>query len=153
MANEAIGYIKCLERGCDEVAEVRKAGGKRSSLYTCCPSCGTNQGNGESRQQRIKDGMKSSKEDALSVPANYLTGGYSNEPQEAISDTDEESAIPSKNQASSELEQADIIPEDIPTPKPKGKPTAPPTVLAIIALFIAILSAFFATRKPKGQTA
>ena len=123
-----MGYIKCPERHCNEIAEVRKAGGKRSSLYTHCPSCGTNQGNGEARQTYLFKNLKASRDEL----------------EKALkSDTDKIDAIPSKNQASSELEQADIIPEDIPTPKPKGKPTPPPTVLAIVAIFIAIFSAFF----------
>lgn len=133
-----MGYIRCPERHCDEIAEVRKAGGKRSSLYTHCPSCGTNQGNGVARQTYLSENLKASRDEL----------------EKAVkSDTDKIDAIPSKDAASSILEDTETIPRTDPLTPPKDKLTPPPTVLAIIALFIAILSAFFATRKPKGQTA
>lgn len=132
------GFIKCTDNGCGEIAEVRQASGKRSSLYTVCPSCGTNQANGVSRQSYLADNLKASRDDVEIKP---------------VIDTEEKPAIPSKDVASGDIENNDFIPEKKPKPIPKDMPSAPPALLTIAALFIAILSAFFATRKPKGQTA
>lgn len=143
------GFIKCPERHCSEVAEVMQAGGKRSTLYTKCPACGTNQGNGVARQKYLSENLKVSREDVETV------GG-----KEAVSDTVGKAAIPSKNKASSVSDDTATIPtkepEQIPTNKPKGTQTAPPVLLGVLALGAALVTAIFATRKPtnkpKGQT-
>lgn len=139
------GFIKCPERHCSEIAEVMQAGGKRSTLYTKCPACGTNQGNGVARQKHLSENLKVSRED-VEVAAE----------KEAASDTVEKAAIPSKNEASSVSDDTDPIPTKEPEQIPKGTPTAPPVLLGVLALFAALLTAIFATRKPtnkpKGQT-
>jgi len=132
------GFIKCTDNGCGEIVEVRQASGKRSSLYTVCPSCGTNQANGVNRQTYLADNLKASRDDVEIKP---------------VIDTEETPAIPSDNKASGNIDNGGVIPEKKPEQIPKDIPSAPPALLTIAALFIAILSAFFATRKPKGQTA
>lgn len=136
---ETIGFIQCPERHCLEIAEVRKASGKRSSLYTVCPSCGTNQGNGVARQTYLADNLKATREE-LNVPVDKVIDGDK-------SDTEETAAIPNENAASSVSGDTE--------PKPKDMPSAPPVLLGILALGAAVLTAIFATRKPqqKEQTA
>jgi hypothetical protein len=140
------GFIKCPERHCSEIAEVMQAGGKRSTLYTKCPACGTNQGNGVARQKYLSENLKVSREDVEIV-----------EEKEAVSDTVEKAAIPSKNEAPSVSDDATPIPSEKPKGITKGTATAPPVLLGVLALFAALLTAIFATRKPtnkpKGQTA
>ncbi|WP_417537306.1 hypothetical protein [Marinomonas sp.] len=149
MASNTIGFIQCPERHCLEIAEVRKAGGKRSSLYTHCPACGTNQGNGVARQTYLSENLKASSEE-LTVPVDKLIDGYK-------SDTEENAAIPSKKAASSVSDDTENKPKQIPIDKPKDMPTAPPALLGVLALFATLITAIFASRKPKtkpkGQTA
>ncbi|MBJ7556552.1 hypothetical protein [Marinomonas spartinae] len=145
MAN-TIGFIQCSERHCNEVAEVRKATGKRQSLYTVCPACGTNQGHGVARQKYLADNLKATREELEIKPK---------------TDTEEKAAIPSKNEASSVSDDTETKPKTDTDNKPKGshedKPTAPPVLLGALALIAALITAIFATRKPsnkpKGQTA
>ncbi|WP_394183381.1 hypothetical protein [Marinomonas posidonica] len=154
---DTIGYIKCTEPSCDCIAEVRQAGGKRKSLYTHCPDCGTNQASGVNRQKYLKENLKGSREE-LTVPVNNLIDGYK-------SDTEEKAAIPTQNAASSVSDDTDQIPKEKPKAdtetKPKGmaeeSPAAPPVLLGALALFATLITAIFASRKPKtkpkGQTA
>ncbi|WP_191601412.1 hypothetical protein [Marinomonas algicola] len=139
---EPIGFIKCTEPDCQEVAEVRKAGGKRQSLYTWCPDCGTNQANGEKRQKYLVDNLKASREEVE---------------KGSVSDTEETGAIPTQNAALSVSEDTDNKPKPIPENKPKGSAASPPVLLGALALIAAVVTAIFATRKPtnkhKGQTA
>ncbi|RDL43710.1 hypothetical protein DN730_13265 [Marinomonas piezotolerans] len=140
MAN-TIGYIKCPERHCNEVAEVRQAAGKRASLYTVCPACGTNQGNGVARQKYLADNLKATREELEIKPK---------------TDTEEKTAIPSKQAASSVSEDTKPKPKADTETIPKGSPTAPPVLLGVLALGAAVITAVFATRKPskhKEQTA
>ena len=136
------GFIQCPERHCSEVAEVLQAGGKRASLYTKCPACGTNQGNGLARQKYLSENLKASSEEVE---------------KGAVSDTEEKAAIPTQNAALSVSEDTDNKPKPIPENKPKGSTVAPPVLLGVLALAGALITAFFATRKPtnkpKGQTA
>lgn len=149
MATEK-GFIKCPERHCSEIAEVMQAGGKRSTLYTKCPACGTNQGNGVARQKYLSENLKVSREDVEIVAE-----------KKAVSDTVEKASIPSKNAAFAasfdELPKPKEKPEQIPIDKPKDMPTAPPLLLGVGVLLATIITAIFATRKPtnkpKGQTA
>jgi hypothetical protein len=140
------GFIKCPERHCSEIAEVMQAGGKRSTLYTKCRACGTNQGNGVARQKYLSENLKVSREDVEIV-----------EEKEAVSDTVEKAAIPSKNAASSVSDDTAQIPTKEPEQIPKGTPAAPPVLLGVGVLLATIITAIFATRKPtnkpKGQTA
>ncbi|MBJ7539259.1 hypothetical protein [Marinomonas transparens] len=136
------GFIQCPERHCSEVAEVWQAGGKRSTLYTKCPACGTNQGSGLARQKHLSESLKVSREE-VETPAEKPT----------VSDTEENAAIPTQNAASSVSEDTDPIPKKKPIDKPKDMPTAPPVLLGVLALLAAVITAIFATRKPKGQTA
>lgn len=146
MANEAIGFIKCTEPSCQEVAEVRKAGGKRQSLYTWCPDCGTNQANGEKRQAYLRENLKATP-DELNVPKDNLILGYK-------SDAEETAAIPRENAALSVSEDTEPKPKSDTENKPKGSPVAPPVLLGVLALAGALTTAFFATRKlQKEQTA
>lgn len=139
MANEAIGFIKCTEPSCQEVAEVRKAGGKRQSLYTWCPDCGTNQANGEKRQIYLRENLKASREELENV---------------AVSDTEEKAAIPRENAAFSVSADTEPKPKTDTENKPKGSTVAPPVLLGVLALAGALITAFFATRKQqKEQTA
>ncbi|WP_417790793.1 hypothetical protein [Terasakiella pusilla] len=143
---EPIGFIKCSERHCNEIAEVRQAGGKRKALYTVCPSCGTNQGHGAARQKHLADNLKASREE-LTVPADNLIDGYK-------SDTEEKAAIPSKQAALSVSADTEPKPKPDTENKPKGSTVAPPVLLGVLALAGALITAFFATRKPqKEQTA
>lgn len=138
---EPIGFIQCSERHCKEIAEVRKASGKRSSLYTVCPACGTNQGNGAPRQTYLSENLKVSREELENV---------------AVSDTEEKAAIPSKTEASSVSMDTEAKPKTDTETIPKGSPTAPPVLLGVLALGAAVITAVFATRKPskhKEQTA
>lgn len=140
MAN-TIGYIQCPERHCNEVAEVRQAAGKRASLYTVCPACGTNQGNGAARQKYLSENLKASPDDLAIKP----------EPE-----AEEIPAIPSKNAASTVSEDTEPKPKADTETIPKGSPTAPPVLLGVLALGAAVITAIFATRKPskhKEQTA
>lgn len=153
MASNTVGYIQCSERHCNEIAEVRQAGGKRQSLYTYCPACGTNQGNGEARQKYLTEHKKDTREELEALK---------------VSETEEKPAKPSEN---ADYSVSDVT-EDKPkgdaetTPpadtedKPKGqevKLKAPPLALGVLALVAAMITAIFATRKPKqtqaGQTA
>jgi predicted nucleic acid-binding Zn-ribbon protein len=136
------GFIRCPERHCSEVAEVWQAGGKRSTLYTKCPACGTNQGNGVARQKYLEENLKVSSEEVEVVPE-----------KAAVSDTQEKAAIPSENAASSASDDTEEKPVEKAENKPKDLPTAPPVALAGLALFATIITAFFAARKPKGKTA
>lgn len=138
---ELIGYMKCGIGSCTDTAEVKKAGGKRASLYTVCPSCGTNQGNGVRRQNEITESLKASREE-INVPKDNSIVGYK-------SDTEEKADIPSKTKASSISDDT----ERKPNPIPKDTATAPPVLLGVLALVATLIMAFFATRKPKGQTA
>lgn len=162
MASNTVGYIQCSERHCNEIAEVRQAGGKRQSLYTYCPACGTNQGNGEARQNYLTEHKKDTREELEALK---------------VSETEENAAKPSENAVSSVLDDAEDKPKgdtenkpkgdtEIPPPtdtedKPKGqevKLKAPPLALGVLALVAAMITAIFATRKPKqtktaGQTA
>lgn len=138
---EPIGFIKCSERHCNEIAEVRRAGGKRKALYTVCPSCGTNQGHGAARQTYLTDNLKVSREELEVV---------------AVSDTEEKAAIPRENAALSVSADTEPKPKSDTENKPKAMPTAPPALLGTLALVAALLTAVFATRKPsknKEQTA
>ncbi len=136
---EPIGFIQCSERHCNEIAEVRQAGGKRKALYTVCPSCGTNQGHGAARQTYLTDNLKASREELEIV---------------AVSDTEEKAAIPRENAALSVSEDTEPKPKSDTENKPKGSPVAPPVLLGVLALAGALITAFFATRKPqKEQTA
>jgi hypothetical protein len=149
MATEK-GFINCPEGHCSEVAQVWQAGGKRSTLYTKCPACGTNQGNGVARQKYLLENLKVSREDVETVAE-----------KEAVSDTDKKAAIPNKNAASGVSDDAQNIPIDkpkeIPVNIPKGSPSAPPVLLGVLALIMTLIAAAFAARKPtnkpKGQTA
>ena len=139
------GFIKCPERHCSEVAEVWQADGKRAqkqSLYTKCPACGTNQGNGVARQKYLAENLKASKESA------EFAGAFN---------TVEKASIPSKNEASSVSDDTDTIPNEKPKEIPKGTTAAPPLLLGVGVLLATIITAVFATRKPtnkpKGQTA
>lgn len=134
MAENTIGYIQCPERHCSDIAEVRKAGGKRSSLYTHCPACGTNQGNGPARQKHLTDNLKATREE-LEKPT--------------VSDTEDTAAVSSKNAASSVSQDVETKPK----PDAENKPKAPPILLGVLALAAALITAIFATRKPKGRTA
>ncbi|WP_417552880.1 hypothetical protein [Marinomonas fungiae] len=157
MAENTIGYIKCTEPSCQEVAEVRKAGGKRQSLYTWCPDCGTNQANGEKRQAYLRENLKASPDD-LNVPEDNLIDGYK-------SDTEETAAIPRENAAHSRLEEvAKVVKaaaaEAEKEPKPKGSDadsfpsTPPPFLFGGLVLMATLIAAVFATRKQqKEQTA
>ncbi|MEL0621500.1 hypothetical protein V6238_00195 [Marinomonas arenicola] len=140
------GYIQCPERHCSEVAEVMQAGGKRSTLYTKCPACGTNQGNGVARQTYLSENLKASRDEVINVPVDNLIDGYK-------TDTQEKAAIPNKNEASSVSDDTDKIPSE----KPKDTVTAPPVLLGVGVLLATVITAIFATRKPthkpKGQTA
>lgn len=144
------GFIRCEFSHCNEIAEVKQAGGKRASLYTVCPSCGTNQGNGVARQKYLSENLKVSREEVENVAE-----------KEAVSDTVEKAAIPSKNQGSEVSDDTAPIPtkepEQIPMDKPKDMPTAPPLLLGVGVLLATIITAIFAARKPtnkpKGQTA
>ncbi|TBR44349.1 hypothetical protein CBF23_003260 [Marinomonas agarivorans] len=138
---EIMGFIECSERHCKEIAEVRKASGKRSSLYTVCPACGTNQGHGVSRQKWLSENLKASRDDLVSA---------------SVSDTTENAAIPTQNAASSVSEDTEIKPKTDTESKPKGMPTPPPMLWGALALLAALITAIFATRKPsknKEQTA
>ncbi|MFT2112167.1 hypothetical protein [Marinomonas sp. 2405UD68-3] len=139
---ELIGYMKCGIGSCTDTAEVKKAGGKRASLYTVCPSCGTNQGNGVRRQNEITENLKASREEVK---------------KGVVSDTEESPAIPTQNAALSVSEDTDNKPKPISENKPKGSPAYPPVLLGALALIAAVVTAIFATRKPtnkpKGQTA
>lgn len=144
------GFIQCPERHCSEVAEVWQADGKRSTLYTKCPACGTNQGHGPSRQKYLSENLKVSREE-VETPAEKTT----------VSDTQEKAAIPTQNAASSVSDDTDPIPKEKPKQIPKDSldesPTPPPMLLAVLALFATLITAIFAARKPtnkpKGQTA
>jgi hypothetical protein len=144
------GVVQCPERHCSEVAEVWQASGKRSTLYTKCSACGTNQGSGVARQKHLAENLKASIEELETVPE-----------KEAVSDAQKTAAIPSKNEAFSVSDDAENIPSDKPIDKPKDSldeaPTAPPVLLGVLALVAALITAIFATRKPtnkpKGQTA
>lgn len=148
------GYIKCTEKHCSEIAEVKQASGKRASFYTVCPACGTNQGHGEARQKYLANNLKASREELETMPEKVT-----------VSDTEEEAAKPSKNEGSEMLGGTDPIPKEKPKAdtetKPKGmakeSPTAPPILLGVLALSATLITAIFATRKPtnkpKGQTA
>lgn len=130
------GYIQCTERGCNEVAEVRKAAGTRGSVYTVCPSCKTNQANGERRQKYILENLKATREELTE---------FSQEEADSLP------ARPSKHLASGECGQtreADNKPPIDTNNKPKGKINLPPHLLAIAALIAAIITAIFAIRKP-----
>ena len=147
MAN-VIGYIKCTEPSCQEVAEVRKAGGKRQSLYTHCPACGTNQANGANRQAYLTENLKASQEE-LTVPVDNLIYGYK-------SDTEESASIPSKKAASSVSGDSESKPKADTESQAKDIPQAPPILLGVLALGAALITAIFAARKPnkhKEQTA
>lgn len=147
------GFIKCPERHCSEIAEVMQAGGKRSTLYTKCPACGTNQGNGVARQKYLAENLKVSRDEIMDV---IESSDF--QPMEKVR---EKASIPSKNEASSVSEDTAPIPtkepEQIPINKPKDMPTAPPVLLGVGVLLATIITAIFATRKPtnkpKGQTA
>lgn len=150
------GFIKCPERHCSEVAEVMQAVGKRSTLYTKCPACGTNQGNGVARQKYLAENLKASIEELdIKVIEDAI------DKRAAFSDTQEKAAIPSKNQSSSVSDDTAPIPtkepKEIPTNNPKGTQTAPPVLLGVLALAATLITAIFAARKPtnkpKGQTA
>ncbi|MFD1385157.1 hypothetical protein ACFQ45_17540 [Rhodanobacter aciditrophus] len=138
---ETIGFIQCSERHCKEIAEVRKASGKRSSLYTVCPACGTNQGNGAARQKYLADNLKVTVDDIGFVVK-------LNEKVTRPVTEEEKAAISSKQAASSVSEDTENKPNPIPTDKPKAIPTAPPALLGALALAAALLTAVFATRKP-----
>ena len=148
------GYIQCPERHCSEVAEVMQAGGKRSTLYTKCPACGTNQGNGVARQTYLSENLKASRDEVINVPVDNLIDGDK-------TDTQEKAAIPNKNEASSVSDDTDKIPSEKPKTdtenKPKDTVTAPPVLLGVGVLLATVITAIFATRKPthkpKGQTA
>lgn len=138
MAN-TIGFIQCSERHCNEIAEVRQATGKRQSLYTVCPACGTNQGHGAARQTYLANNLKATREELEIV---------------AVSDTEEKAAIPSKQAASSASEYTEPKPKTDTENKPKGQsapPAAPPVLLGVLALGVAVITAIFATRKPQTQ--
>lgn len=134
------GFIQCPERHCSEIAEVMQAGGKRSTLYTKCPACGTNQGNGVARQTYLSENLKVSREEVENVAE-----------KEAVSDTVEKAAIPSKNQGSEVSDDTETIPKEKPKDIPKGTPTAPPVLLGVLALVAALITAIFATRKPTNK--
>jgi hypothetical protein len=144
------GFIQCPERHCSEVAEVMQAGGKRSTLYTKCPACGTNQGNGVARQTYLSENLKATREEVETTPEKLT-----------VSDTKEKAAIPNKSEASSVSDDADKIPSEKPKTdtenKPKDTVTAPPVLLGVGVLLATVITAIFATRKPthkpKGQTA
>lgn len=153
------GFIKCPERHCSEVAEVWQADGKRAqkqSLYTKCPACGTNQGNGVARQKYLSENLKASIEE---LDIKVIEAAI--DKRAASSDAQEKAAIPSKNKASSVSDDTATIPtkepEQIPIDKAKDIPTAPPALLGVLALIAALITAIFAARKPtnkpKGQTA
>lgn len=146
------GFIKCPERHCSEIAEVMQAGGKRSTLYTKCPACGTNQGNGVARQKYLSENLKASIEE---LDINVIEAAI--DKRASASDAQEKAAIPSKSEASSVSDDTATIPTKEPKEIPKGTATAPPVLLGVLALFAALLTAIFATRKPtnkpKGQTA
>jgi predicted nucleic acid-binding Zn-ribbon protein len=170
------GFIKCPERHCSEIAEVMQAGGKRSTLYTKCPACGTNQGNGVARQKHLSENLKASIEeldikvieaaiDKRAASADTQEKASRGEIMDVIKSSDlhimekvrKKAAIPSKNQAYSVSDDTASIPSEKPKEIPKGSPSAPPVLLGVLALFAALLAAIFATRKPtnkpKGQTA
>lgn len=138
------GFIRCEFSHCGEIAEVKQAGGKRASLYTVCPSCGTNQGNGVARQKYLEENLKVSREDVEEVAE-----------KEAVSDTVEKASIPSKNAAFptsfDELPKPKEKPEQIPIDKPKDMPAAPPLLLGVGVLLATIITAIFATRKPTNK--
>lgn len=143
------GFIKCPERHCSEIVEVMQAGGKRSTLYTKCPACGTNQGNGVARQKYLAENLKVSREEIMDV---IESSDF--QPMEKVR---EKASIPSKTEASSVSDDTDTIPSEKTKEIPKGTPTAPPVLLGIGVLLATIITAIFATRKPtnkpKGQTA
>ena len=146
------GFIKCPERHCSEIAEVMQAGGKRSTLYTKCPACGTNQGNGVARQKYLSENLKASIEE---LDIDVIEAAI--DKRASASDAQEKAAIPSNSEASSVSDDDAPIPSEKPKEIPKGTATAPPVLLGVLALFAALLTAIFATRKPtnkpKGQTA
>jgi len=147
------GFIQCPERHCSEVAEVMQAGGKRSTLYTKCPACGTNQGNGVARQTYLAENLKVSRDEIKDAieSSDFIT----------MEKVREKAAIPNKTEASSVSDDTNKIPSEKPKTdtenKPKDTVTAPPVLLGVGVLLATVITAIFATRKPsnkpKGQTA
>ncbi len=147
------GYIQCPERHCSEVAEVMQAGGKRSTLYTKCPACGTNQGNGVARQTYLSENLKVSRDEIKDVieSSDFIT----------TEKVREKAAIPNKTEVSSVSDDTDKIPSEKPKTdtenKPKDTVTPPPVLLGVGVLLATVVTAIFAARKPthkpKGQTA
>jgi hypothetical protein len=150
------GFIQCTEPHCSEVVEVWQAEGKRSTLYTKCKECGTNQSHGGGRQKYLAENLKVSIEE---LDIEVIEAAI--EKKAVAADTVEKAAIPSKNAASGVSDDAQNIPIDkpkeIPVNIPKGSPTAPPVLLGVLALIMTLIAAAFAARKPtnkpKGQTA
>lgn len=139
------GFIKCPERHCSEIAEVMQAVGKRSTLYTKCTACGTNQGNGVARQKFLAENLKVSSEELKDVieSRDFIT----------MEKMREKAAIPSKEEASSVSDDTVSIPREKHEEIPKGSLNATPVLLAVGILLATIITAIFANRKPKGQTA
>jgi hypothetical protein len=108
-------------------------------LYTVCPSCKTNQANGERRQNYILENLKATPEELTEL---------------SQKEADPLPARPSKNLASGEdnqTEEAENRPPTEANKKPKGKINLPPHLLAIAALIAAILTAILALNKSKNN--
>ncbi|RCX07043.1 hypothetical protein [Marinomonas foliarum] len=134
---ESVGFIQCDFKHCEEIVEVKKAGGRRGTLYTICPSCGTNQGTGTNRQTWLNANLKASREEVENSRPEV---------------TEEKAAEPNKTEVSSEQEQAEEVAEVKPEIKPKRLEAAPPALLGIMALLVTVVSAFLATKKSKEKT-
>lgn len=138
------GFMICGMGGCTDVAEVLEAGGRRKTLYTKCPSCGTNQGTGVKRQEAIKNGLKVNKEELQAV----VVGGD----DLTVKQAEEKPAKPSKNAPSSVSDDVEIKPKEAVKNegvKPKGLKDSPPLIMSVIALILAVISAAFAVNKSK----
>lgn len=141
MAGKHIGFIRCDHAHCNEIAEVRQAQGNRSSLYTVCPQCKTDQSNGEERQRWLLANTVDDKESLKDQePIGQLEPEPEPEPAEAepepTNEADNEPPKPSKTEASSELKQA----ENKPITKPKALPKAP-VLFGVVAVILAVLGA------------
>lgn len=130
------GFIICDHAHCNEIAEVRQASGNRSSLYTVCPVCKTDQSNGQDRQRWLLANM---------VPEDQIHTLKAQEPeppQEPEHEAEEDTVKPSVYLASSQNAEAEEA-DSKPTTKPKNKPTIPAKAPLIAGCVLVLLALIF----------